>query len=205
MKIITKLLNESEKKGSDKIPSLNALFPRQNLGLKIIDHFNLNKSKKYIEVPSDITLYELRVCIGRKINCYPHEMKLSVNNVEIDPRLNGHIIYTVPFKGDIVVEKICEIPREVLTNSVGELSAKAKHILSIMFAEYSTAGMMSKQQCQKYQQRCLGEVSAMSESRVNNIYEKYDKNGNGLLSFEDFLCFYGDSAKNKPSAIWSNF
>ena len=47
--------------------------------IKIVDHFNVNKSKITVEVPSNLTLYELRVQIGRTINAYVNEMKIMHN------------------------------------------------------------------------------------------------------------------------------
>jgi len=57
-----------------------------------------------MEVASNLTLYELRVHIGRTINAYVHEMKISLNNQEIDPRLNGHVIHSLKISGgDLIV------------------------------------------------------------------------------------------------------
>jgi Ca2+-binding EF-hand superfamily protein len=49
---------------------------------------------------------------------------------------------------------------------------------------------MSKAQCQKYHQRCVGEVTSMSESKVDKIYEQYDEDKDGYLTEVDFLKFY---------------
>ena len=73
-----------------------------------------------------------------------------------------------------------------------------------MFKEYSTLGLMSKAQCQKYQQRCIGEITSLSESRVDKIYEQYDQDKDGYLTEADFLKFYEVSAASKESAVWSN-
>ena len=48
--------------------------------IRIIDHFNVNKSKVTMEVPSNLTLYEFRVHIGRTINAYVNEMKIMQND-----------------------------------------------------------------------------------------------------------------------------
>lgn len=57
-----------------------------------------------MEVASNLTLYELRVHIGRTINAYVHEMKISLNNQEIDPRLNGHVLHSLKISGgDLIV------------------------------------------------------------------------------------------------------
>ena len=49
---------------------------------------------------------------------------------------------------------------------------------------------MSKQQCQKYHQKCVGDISTMGEAKVEKIYEQYDSNHDGYLTEEDFLRFY---------------
>lgn len=63
---------------------------------------------------------------------------------------------------------------------------------------------MSKPQCQKYHQRCVGEVSSMSENKVDKIYEQYDTDKDGYLTESDFLSFYEYSAKVRESTVWSN-
>lgn len=83
---------------------------------------------------SNLTLYELRVHIGRAINAYVHEMKISSNDQEIDPRLNGHIIHTLQISNyDLIVEKKVNIDKVSLCNPDGGLNDKVKRILSGMF------------------------------------------------------------------------
>ena len=64
------MMNESEKEGVDQIPSVDSLFPAQMITIRVIDHFNVNKCKITMEVPSNLTLFELRTQIGRTINAY---------------------------------------------------------------------------------------------------------------------------------------
>ena len=72
-------MNESELNGADETPSVYALFPPQKISLRVIDYFNVNKSRIFLEVPSNLTLHELRYEIGKHINAYPHEMKMLMN------------------------------------------------------------------------------------------------------------------------------
>lgn len=67
---------------------------------------------------------------------------------------------------------------------------KCKEVLRKIFKEYSQLNLMSKAQCQKYHQRCVGEVSSMSESKVDKIYDQYDSDKDGYLTEENFLSFY---------------
>ncbi len=63
---------------------------------------------------------------------------------------------------------------------------------------------MSKPQCQKYHQRCVGEVSSLSENKVDKIYDQYDTDKDGYLTEADFISFYEYSAKVRESTVWSN-
>lgn len=63
----------------------------------------------------------------------------------------------------------------------GNLNQKTITILTSIFKEYSTLGYMSKQQCQKYHQRCVGDLPSVGESRVEKIYETYDTDKDGYL------------------------
>ena len=74
-----------------------------------------------MELPSNFTLYELRHEIGKTINAYIHEMKIMMNGKELDHRLNGHVIHTIRFDGDLVVEKKTELAKFPLTEADGSL------------------------------------------------------------------------------------
>ena len=105
LKILEQIMNESEQNGTDDIPSVNALFPPQKISLRVVDYFNVNKSRMFLEVPSNLTLHELRFEIGRHINAYPHEMKIMANGKELDNRLNGQVLHTINLTSDLLIEK----------------------------------------------------------------------------------------------------
>lgn len=63
---------------------------------------------------------------------------------------------------------------------------------------------MSKQECQKYHQKCVGDVSSIGESKVEKIYEKHDTNKDGYLSLDDFVRFYENSIKDREMTVWNN-
>lgn len=85
---------------------MNAYFPSQTISIRIIDHFNINKNKMYLEAMSNMTLYELRAQIGKHINAYVHEFKILINEQELDPRFNGQIIHTLDLSSsDLIIEK----------------------------------------------------------------------------------------------------
>jgi hypothetical protein len=47
-------------------------------------------------------------------------------------------------------------------------------------------------------------MTSLSETRVEKIYDEYDKDKDGYLTEDDFLNFYETSARSKESAVWSN-
>lgn len=68
--------------------------------------------------------------------------------------------------GDLLIEKKGEITRVSLIEGEGQLVAKAKIIFKNIFKEYSSFGLMSKKQCQKYHQKCVGDITSMGEAKV---------------------------------------
>jgi hypothetical protein len=83
---------------------------------------------------------------------------------------------------DLVAEKKSTVEKVGLCETDGSLNEKCKGVLRTMFREFSQGGLMSKPQCQKYHQRCVGEVSSLSENKVDKIYEQYDTDKDGYLT-----------------------
>ena len=83
-------------------------------------------------------------------------MKIVYKGKELDPRLNGHIIHTLEFEDDLIIEKKVEVEKVPLSDGENNLTDKARSVFIGLFREYSTLGLMSKQQCIKYHQKCVG-------------------------------------------------
>lgn len=60
--------------------------------------------------------------------------------------------------GPITIERKGKIERVSLLEG-GNLSKDITRVFSKIFSNYSTNGLMSKQECQKYHQKCVGEMS----------------------------------------------
>lgn len=63
---------------------------------------------------------------------------------------------------------------------------------------------MSKEDYNKFTGMCLGTYSKSYYDKIHPIYNKYDSNQDGYLSFDDFLAFYTDAALDKPQTVWNN-
>jgi hypothetical protein len=104
------------------------------LSLKLIDHFNVNKSRSFLEVSASLTLHELRAQIARHLNAYPHELRLLVNEKELDPRMNGRVIHTLGLtNSEIVAEKKMTVEKINLVDADGNLHEKCKEVLRKIF------------------------------------------------------------------------
>lgn len=64
---------------------------------------------------------------------------------------------------------------------------------------------MSKDDYNNFTGKCLGTYNKNYLDKIIPLFNKYDTNQDGLLSFDDFITFYTDAAIDKPSTVWSNF
>lgn len=66
---------------------------------------------------------------------------------------------------------------------------------------------MSKEECQKFHQKCVGESSSISmsaESKVDKIFSDHDADKDGNLLFKEFLEFFENASRQKSNIVWSN-
>ena len=64
---------------------------------------------------------------------------------------------------------------------------------------------MDKSQCNSFTTICLGSCSLKYyNQKISSLYAKYDEDNDGLLTLQNFLNFYVDAAKDRPSTVWSN-
>jgi ubiquitin carboxyl-terminal hydrolase 34 len=59
---------------------------------------------------------------------------------------------------------------------------KARNIFKVIFNEYSSDGLMSKQQCLKFHQRCVGDMMPKGEMKIESIYQDHDLDHDGYLT-----------------------
>lgn len=65
---------------------------------------------------------------------------------------------------------------------------------------------MDKNQCNSFTAICLGSNCSQKyyKEKISSLYNKYDDDNDGFLTFENFLKFYDDAAKDRPPTVWSN-
>lgn len=93
-------------------------------------------------------------------------------------------------------------PEMIINN---KLNPKAARCFKIIFDRYSTDGLMNKDQSHEFTSACLSSMSKRYDDKVNFLFSKYDYDNDGLLTFEGFINFYEDAAKDHRTAtVWSN-
>lgn len=65
---------------------------------------------------------------------------------------------------------------------------------------------MDKSQCNAFTIICLGSTCSTKHynEKISSLYNKYDEDNDGLLTFDNFIKFYEDAAKDRPTTVWSN-
>ena len=158
-----------------------------------------------MDVLSNTTIYELRFLVGKEVGGFLQEISLCVDKKPIDNMLNGYTLRQANITEPITVECKVKIERVGLTDHYGKLTQEAQNIFRKLFTLFSTDGLMSKQECQKFHQRCVGDsISSSCESKVEEIYETYDADKDGNLDMNEFIRFYETSCKSRESTVWRN-
>lgn len=136
------------------------------------------------------------------MNAFGHELKLYCGEKLLDDHWNAQSIDSLPLEGSISISKKHKIERVELTAG-GKLTDDATRIFRIIFDEYSTNGLMSKNDCKRLQKRMVGDSMIFVESKVNKIFQNYDADKDDHLKFSEFITQYEMLAKVKPNSVWS--
>lgn len=174
--ILEGILNESEKSGNGGLEPLAKQLPALPIGFTILNHFNQeNRNRFNIFVNSNITLYEFRFIIGRHVNAYGYELKLSFPSMStntyqlIEELYNGLTLQQIGLQGIILVTRKGKIKRAELTQN-NKLVPEAIKILTNVFNEYSIDGMMSKDNCRRLIKRVSGDSVFIINHKVDKIF-----------------------------------
>jgi hypothetical protein len=85
-----------------------------------------------------------------------------------------------------------------------ELVPLMKRIVEEWFLEFSTNGLMSREQIQALVEKLTGDKCALEDSRVSETMKLYDKDNDDYLQLDDFICFYTSACRERPSIVWKN-
>ena len=72
------------------------------------------------------------------------------------------------------------------------MNPKAARVFKVIFEKFSTDGKMSKDECNSFTATCLGTYPSAKyySDKISFLYQSYDDDKDGFLTFENFLAFY---------------
>ena len=211
--LISKILDESEKKGVGSLKSHSALIKGELLTFSVANEVSWGSEvprKIDLRLHSNITIYELRIKVSKHFKVTWDEVKLvRSQQKEIKDNENGRTL------GDLRIRNGEELtaskrptnstPQVELVDSNGSLNPTAKKIFIEWFNTYSENGKMDKEQCAAFINSCTNDCRGGDDYRVKDVFNNNDLDRDGILTLEDFLNFYMNSCKYRPQVVWSNF
>lgn len=86
------------------------------------------------------------------------------------------------------------------------MNPKLVRCFKVIFERYSTDGKMDKNQANSFTAICLGSSCSAKyyNEKIANLYNNFDDDHDGFLTFQNFLNFYGEACRDRPSTVWTN-
>jgi ubiquitin carboxyl-terminal hydrolase 34 len=219
IKLLKYLIEESERKGTSGLKSHIGSLESNKINLSfnnLIHSFNRNdyynnESEFDLELKSNLTIWDLKKILSKRVNVIPQCIKLIVyGETDLTDKDNGKLLsekFSNGIKINIAKSNILEeIPKEPLIDN-GQLTEKAKKVFAEIFEEYSTNGKMDKEQCSKFAYKAMDSHNPINsnDEKIIEMFEKYDYDKDDLLDLKGFYEFYLDSLLlNKETIVWDN-
>lgn len=213
LRLIDFIIDESEKDvGNVNIKSLATIRKGETLLLDIINDtfycydITANNKNFNLKTTSNTTLFDVRNTLAKHLSMTWQELKINqkdeladISNSRLMKELN--IKVNEPLK---VSRRVCNQQHEELIAG-GKLTPKAVKAFESIFEKYSTNGLMNKAECNRFIAACLNDPPTKTyEDRITHVFDKYDDDKDDQLTIKNFLEFYEDSAKDRPTTVWNN-
>ena len=185
-----------------------------------------------LTVYANLTIWDLKILLAKRLNIIPEIIRLTLgtivtgqffnqNNHNSQSNNNNFKVITENDHGKTLSElklnnndKITLNKSDVIENipkcnllSNGELSTKAKYVFKQIFGNYSENGKMGRLECAKFATKAIGGSNTipLTDIKVINMFNLYDKNKNDFIELEGFNQFFLDALeKNKSHVVWEN-
>jgi hypothetical protein len=210
LKLINILIDNSEKKTCLDIDSLATKENAEMITVIILNDIvyvnEYSKKKEYV-VPLNMTLFEFKKLLSSNYNLDIEEVKLTQER-EIPDYYNSRTLRELPvnLNDPLSLSKRyinTYYEPEILIGS--KMNPKAARCFRVIFDRFGSNGVMTKDQAHEFTSACLASISKRYDDKVNYLFNNYDYDHDGILTFEGFLGFYEDAAKdNRTGTVWSN-
>lgn len=219
MKMLSKIIEQSEKHGTANIISHNALLRRNEITIKVESSIStFNKSNKHFEfkVYSNATIYDIKKRISNEISYHHDFLKIEYKkgsppiSVEITSELNGKTLFEMQFASVVEInvspngiEK--DLPyKEICKNDTP--TDEVMKIFNEWFDMFSENNKMNAENCAVMVKAVTGsrENVSVEDSRVVELFTQRDSNHDGFIEREEFVNFYVEATINKPKLVFEN-
>ena len=213
LKLISSVMDESEKLGIGNLKSHSGLVKGELISLTIINDVSGGADvpkKAEIRMHSNTTIFGLRVEIAKQFKATWDQVKLvrRPDSKEIKDNENGRTIREIRLKnGEVLTASkrpTPPIPQVNLIQGDDTLHPTAKKIFIEWFEIHAQNGRMNPEQCAAFIHSCTNDHCKAEDKRVKDVFALHDDDRDGFLTLENFLKFYSSACKQRPSVVWSN-
>jgi hypothetical protein len=159
---------------------------------------------------SNTTFWELRTTIAKKVKCFPEQLKLmrSLPYKEVADNENGKTLGEFRIRASetfTVSKRPTNMPRTVLVTPEGDVIPRAQEIFAGIYHKFCDKNqLMDADGVAAFTSSCTGDNFKGTDRRIIDTVEKYDTDGDGFMTEEDFQQFYKDACFNKINVVWCN-
>ena len=190
IRLLEVVINDSEKNTETSIESLISKKKSEEAKFIVINETSYNPDAvKKIEkiIPLNTSVIRLRKILAKEFNLGWQEVKI-VSTKEIQDFENSQTLKEIKLNPSV---PLTASRRTIISETEGELflgdtmNPKAIRCFQIIFDKYSTDGKMDKDQCNSFTAVCLGTMCTTKyyTEKITSLYNKYDVDNDGLLSF----------------------
>jgi len=203
IKLMSDMIDESERKGTGGIKSHSAITKGDIINYTVKNNATNGKTIPKvmdIETYSNTTIWEIKMELGKFIECSPDFIRIHIGSKEIKDTDNGKTIgeFNKSSLMSIFRKNMDDIPKVSLLNEDKSLTSRAIEAFTEIFEKFAHNGKMDEEDAANFIRTTTGEKSVTpKDSRVKHLFTNFDKNKDGLLEQEDFLEFYRSCILNK--------
>lgn len=215
LKLIECFLNETEKYGIGDLKPHETLLQGQMMDFVIMNEATSSilgdvPIKFDLKIPSHTLLYSLRSLIASYLHLSPDSVSIIYKSNELKENQNGISLQNLKLLSDemLTVKKKAtqnEIPQAPLLTNDGDMTEGLRKIMSELFKQFSTDGLMSKSHLAKFRCVCINNESCgPTDRRIAEIFRTWDDDNDDYLTEQNFIDFYISACKSNPQAVYRN-
>ena len=206
--ILELMMAKEELNGFGDLSSFASLKQGNKLVLDIEKNTKYFKERFKVSLFTNSTLKNVREMIADEYRMSFDVINIKVNTsdgISLDYNDNSKTLKELGLEmRDLLIvseREMPEVKEKPLMNATGdEFSPEALLVFKEIFASYSEDGKMTKEHLAKFTSAATdGAHCYPSDDRVEGVFNTYDKEKNGYVTFENFHHFYLSSASKSDS------